>query len=504
MPSGSTSCLLKINLIQAFTQTFCQPLDRAALLVMAVLALVIGLLVGGGDHTVPLVREFSWHHQQVGSRDTAFVLTFNRPMNWDSVAANLKIQPSLPGKLSWSGRRLAYTLLQPIPYGQQFQVELAQATEARVRSNAPAKPMRPFVGEFRSRDRAFVYLGVAGHETGRLVLRNLTHAQTQILTPPNLTVLDFKPVPERDRILFTAVPRTDSSQDIFEQQLYSVTTGLSVNPQRHPPSAPGQMQLLLDNTDYQILNFDVAVDGGAAIVQRFARQGEEPVSLWRLPPQGSIQQLPYTADGKFLVTPDSQSLAILLNQGVALVSMTAPDTDQPVTFFPQFRQVLGFSQDGTAALMERQESNSTRSLFLVTNDGTEQALLTTTGYVLAAQFDAQAQQVYCLYSEYNANEGYRSDLHLSVISTQTQQVQALATLAGQITGHISLAPDGAGLLYEELTVTDQPHSSVVRNLVGQTITDSTLWLLPLSEAAEPQIERQPQAIARGIKAQWLP
>ncbi len=46
------------------------------------------------------------------------VLTFDRPMDHASVEKNLVIDPPLPGKLSWAGRRLAYTLTSPIPYGE--------------------------------------------------------------------------------------------------------------------------------------------------------------------------------------------------------------------------------------------------------------------------------------------------------------------------------------------------------------------------------------------------
>ena len=483
-----------------------QPLDRTALQVIVVLSLLIGLLVWGGDHTVARVRDFSWQDQQIGSQDTAFVLTFNRPMNWDSVAANLKIHPPLPGKLSWSGRRLAYTLTQPIPYGQQFRLELANATESRPRPAPSLNTMRPFVGQFHSRDLAFVYLGVKGDENGRLVLSNLTQGQKQILTPEDLTVLDFKPYSERDRILFTAVPRTTPKPDIFEQQLYAVTTGLSVTAHHHQ-SKPGQLHLLLDHSDYQILNFDLAADGQTIVVQRFARNQQEPVSLWLLTPDRPIQRFPYNADGKFLISPDSRTLAISRNQGVALMPISSEAPNQPIDFFSQFRQILGFSQDGTAAVMERQHPNSTRSLFLVASDGTEQELLTIRGYFLAAQLDTRARRVYCLYSQYNTNQRYRSDLHLDAISLETGQQWQLATSPGQLTGHLSLAPDGSALLYDKQTVTGNRHSSVVRNIVGQTITDSALWLLPLpqvKEEEETEIVLKPRAITSGVQAQWFP
>lgn len=89
-----------------------QPIDRVAWGVMLVLSLLIGLLLLSGDRSSPRVRTFSWQDKQVGAEDIAFTLTFSRPMDQKSVENSLQIAPPLPGKVSWAGRRLAYT---PLP-----------------------------------------------------------------------------------------------------------------------------------------------------------------------------------------------------------------------------------------------------------------------------------------------------------------------------------------------------------------------------------------------------
>lgn len=76
-----------------------EPIDRAALSLILLLSLAIGLLVIAGNRSLLKVRDFSWKNQQVGARDTAFILTFSRPMDRGSVEANLRIEPALPGKL---------------------------------------------------------------------------------------------------------------------------------------------------------------------------------------------------------------------------------------------------------------------------------------------------------------------------------------------------------------------------------------------------------------------
>lgn len=460
-----------------------QPLDRIALLFILGLALLIGLMLGSGDRTYPKIRDFSWQNQTVGVNDVAFVLTFNRAMNWDSVTQNLIITPPLPGKMSWSGRRLAYTLTQPIPYGQQFELKLEQATGAR------GTTMQPFRREFRSRDTAFVYLGISGEENGRLMLQNLTQKMQAILTPSNLTVLDFKVDPGRDRILFRALERTKPEQTIFEAKLYTV-----------PIASPNKIELLLDNPQYQILKFDVTSDGQTTIVQRFDRGQGGTVSLWKLDAGGTPQLVTAeNVDSDVLITADGKAVAVSQNQGLAILSLDPDAPQQPIRFLPKYHHAINFTRDGSAALMVKYNSDSTRSLFFVPNNGVEQELLTTTGYFFDARFDPQAQIVYCLYSRFNPDAGFRSDLQLSTINIKGGEQQLLKTFPGQATGHISLAPDLSGLLYEELTVTDQPHPSVVRNIVGQTITDSKLWLLPLPTKTE-----SPQRLAAGLQPQWVP
>ncbi|HZG37105.1 MAG TPA: hypothetical protein VEZ50_00365, partial [Nodosilinea sp.] len=80
------------------------PLDRLALIVIAGLSLVLGLLILSGDHATARVRDFTWQDRQVGAEDRAFLITFSRPMDVASVEQNLKLEPPLPGKVSWAGR----------------------------------------------------------------------------------------------------------------------------------------------------------------------------------------------------------------------------------------------------------------------------------------------------------------------------------------------------------------------------------------------------------------
>jgi hypothetical protein len=484
-----------------------QPLDRVAITAMAILAILIGVLVGGGDHTTPLVRGFNWQDKSVGIEDTAFTLTFNRAMDWPSVQKHLQITPHLSGKLSWAGRRLAYTLTQPIPYGTQFQVKLAHVEEAGRIPNDRGKAMQPFSGQFRSRDRAYCYLGVNGEEAGRLILNNLTQKQKTILTPLDLVVLEFQPYPYGDRILFSATTRASEAQGNSNPQLYTVTTGLAVNPpdmDSSPAQQGGKVELVLDNKTYQILKFDLAPDGSRIVLQRAPREGSGlgEVSLWQLPAGESPQPLKKIQGGDFLIAPDGRSLVIAQGQGLAIVPLEHTATDQPLEFLPKFGMVLSFARDGSAATMLKFNPNFTRSLFLVTNQGEQTELLKTTGSILSAVFAPNQQLLYCLLTQVASGKEYVETPYLATIDVKTKAETRLLDLPNQRDMSMTLAPDGSALLFDQAVEAKAKDPGVMRTNQGSAIATSNLWLLPLqSTNGQP---RQPQAIGSGLDPQWLP
>ncbi len=492
-----------------------QPLDRVAIATMLILGLLIGLMLLSGDRSAPRVRGFNWQDKQIGGEDTAFVLTFSRPMDDASVERNLKIEPPLPGKTSWAGRRMAYTLTAPPPYGTTFRVSLQDAQDRFTQAGPNRAKIQPFEGTFRSRDRAFVYIGTEPGEAGKLILYNLTKQEKTPLTPPNLEVTEFKPYPQGDRILFAATPRTTSPQGFTEQKLYTVTTGINYATPT-PPGVPepeatpsgqsgGQVELLLDNPDYQNLKFDLSADGQVIVVQRVNRKNPTDFGPWLLRPPAPAQPLDNKQPGgDFLITPDSDSLAISQGQGLALLPLR-PQAD-PLDFLPKFGIVLGFAKDGSAAAMVKFNTDYTRSLYLVTNQGTQKKIFQTTGSILKAQFSPDRQILYCLMTNLLPGETYREQPYFAAIDIKTalkesnpeKAVHPLMLLPPQRDLQMSLAPDGLALLFDQKALsTSRPNSDPNPN------AGSSLWLLPLTtDLSNPT---QPVALPLpGFHPSWLP
>ncbi|MFQ4145692.1 hypothetical protein [Chlorogloeopsis sp. ULAP02] len=511
-------------------KAFFQPLDRVAIALMLLLIAIIGLLILQGDAVKANVREFTWKHVQTEERDIStndtsqdkkigaeyktFILTFSRPMDTKSVEENLKIEPPLAGTISWAGRRMGYTFITPAPYGTTYKVQLKDAKDKFAAQGGRKSVMQPFTTTFSTRDRILLYIGAEQEDQGRLVLYNLTQEQKKILTPKDLVVLDFQPFPDGEKILFSARPA--NNQDILSAQLYKVTTGFAAPYHQNAESA-SKVDLILDNKEYQNLKFDLSPDGQTIVVQRGNKNNPNDFGLWFIPAnldnagKNAPQRLQSQPGGDFMITPDSKAVAVAQGQGTAILPLQADGT-KPLDFFPQFGLVQAFSPDGSQAAMVKFNTDYTRDLFLVTNQGVQKKLLTTKGSIVNCQFDTASPTLYCLLTQLLPGEYYQEQPYLVAIDLKTGKQKPLLVLPpDQRNVKMSLSPDGLGLLFDQVvpqtTPVTSPDAQVLTTEDGEVITTSSLWLMPLlpiidaQEATELKPEQLPLV---GFHPRWLP
>ncbi|HEY9762665.1 MAG TPA: hypothetical protein V6D07_09075 [Trichocoleus sp.] len=507
------------------------PLDRWALALMLGLTLVIGGLVLSGDHALARVRDFSWQERHIGAEDRAFLMTFSRPMDPASVEQNLEVSPPIPGKFSWAGRRMAYTLDVPAPYGETFTVRLNQAKDRFAVQEKRDARFQAFQSTFQTRNRALAYVGAEGDEAGRLVLADLTRQDRRILTPKDLVVLDFEPYPLGDRILFSATDAAAYRQGQLNQKLYTVTTGLNPKPpeelgaanrltlrtlfRRSPAAQPsGKVELVLDSQDYQNLKFDLSPDGKVIVAQRLSQSDPADFGPWVVEAGKSARRLETEEGGEFLIAPDSQSLIMLQGQGTAIVPLSQEEqtpNNEPLDFLPNYGRVFDLSNDGSSAAMVNFNQNDpnqrfTESLFLVTNQGEETKLMQVTGKVADAQFDPTNRILYTLTSELLPGDEYIEQPVLSAVTLRDKTVTDLLILPAQQMISMDLAPDGLALVltFEGAQADGTSPSPEVQ------ATTNTIWLLPLYASTEERlqakpIQNQPEPMPfKGVQATWLP
>lgn len=485
-----------------------QPIDKLAVALIILLALIMGLLIWGGNacqdnclfHAGAKVSNFSWSNKTIGGRDRAFILTFNRPMDRDSVAENLTITPSLPGKISWSGLRMAYTLDYPIPYGESYQVTLKGAKERFPNQKQTGGILQPFDGQFSSRDRALAYVGTEGEEAGRLIVSNWTRSQKIILTPPNLAVFDFKPYPEGDRLLFSAADKDLGIESIRYLQLYSVSTRLD--------EAERKVKLILDNQTYQNNKFDISLDGKTIVVQRLNRENPKDYGLWKIVEGKSPQIFTNNQVGDFLIAPDSQAVAVAQGEGIALLPLKS--YGEPLDFLSKFGRVLDFTADGTGAAMVNYNTDSeklkfTRSLYYVNSQGIEKELLNTDGSIQNCQFNPVAEYLYCWLTELVKGKKYIEKPYLAEINLKTGKKKTIITLPKYQESQISIASDGLGILFEgkEAIAHELSLNKIYSGTLGEK--KNTIWLAISTQDSKNQpifeLEKLPMI---GFHPQWLP
>jgi len=492
-----------------------QSIDRVAITLIIALSVAIAVLLLQGDHSIPRVRSFTWQNNQIGVNNDRFAITFTRPMDRVSVETNLKINPPLPGKFSWAGRKLVYTLISPAPYGTDYQLELQGATDKYRTSEKQGAILQPFTAKFRSRDRAFAYIGVQGQESGRLMLVNLSAQQPEpiALTPSDLVVSDLKPYPAGDRILFLANDRTSQRNGVLEQKLYVVSTGIYsqapelTNVTKEPA---GKLKLVLDNKDYQILKVDLSPNGETIVLQRVNRRNPGDFGIWIIQPDAAPKPLAGQPGGDFLITPDSKGLAVTQGQGLAIVALEG-QPDKPIDFLPKYGTILSFSRDGSAAAVVKFNQDFTRSLYLVNIQGQEKELQRTTGSIIDAEFDPTGQTLYCLLSKLVPGQQYQEQPYITAIDLKTGQSRKLLEFSpNQRQVQMNLSPDGIALLFDQPLTTPQPapqNSDAVRTDDNAAIVTSHLWLLPITSISTteatpaPQPEKLPLP---GFRPRWLP
>lgn len=490
---------------------FQYPIKKISFIFIAIITLIITLLIGGNKICIqnkclfnndPHVKEFSWEGAKIGANDTSFTLTFNKEMNHESVEKNLIIEPPLPGKISWKDKSLIYTLDDTISYGKNYRLSLLEAKAKLKANNKESANIEPFVSEFQSRDRAFAYIGIEGEEKGKLILYNSTKENQTILTPEDLTVVDFKFSSNGKYIFFLATKKGQGIDGLRFLKLYKVSTGISPNGETE---IPAEIELILDNKDYQNNEFDLAGENGEIIaIQRINRKNPADVDLWLIQPEKTPEPL-HIQGGDFLITPNGKNVAIAQGEGIAIIPLEKGA--KPLDFFPKYGKVLDFAQNDTGAVMVNFNKNEP-SLVYVKNKGIEKELLDIQGSITDCKFDNSGNHLYCLLTKFIEQKNQiLEENYFALIDIKTTKVFLLVALSNSQDIKLSLAPDNFGILFDQLIMSKNTEATEEEeDLVtdsAEPIIGSSLWLLtlPSSLSPNPNLEELPIA---GLNPQWSP
>lgn len=477
--------------------------DQIVLGCIFLLTLLVALAWGFGaphsgslrDRTPNSVQHFSWEGKRISAMDKFFSLSFSQAIDPEFVSQHFSIEPPLPGKLSWVGKRFFYTLSDLPIYGQDYQVKIATTENT---------PVEPFLSRFKTRDRAFAYIGTEGTDRGRLILYNLTLQEKSLLTPADLIVLSFDVYPEGDRLLFSAIPRGAANTTIGDQQLYTVTTGFNYAGEPEEAIAAGQIRRILDAEKYTNGKFQLADNGRRIVIQRTNREDPRDRSLWVISGQAEPRALGIPAD-EFLLSPDAEIMAIAQQNKLSLVPLGRDGG--AIRAKEEYSKLLAFSPDQTQQIA-LQTVDGINSIYVLKDQAEDRVLLRTLTPILECRFEPRrAEMLYCLKIDENESLGQKiEEPFLSAINLATGEETPLLALPNYRDVRLSVAADGLALIFDQVVTANPTRNSDLFTENGLAVEGGRLWLLTLPELGTgSNIQPSPpDALMPGYKPQWIP
>jgi len=316
---------------------------RFALIALGLVLLTAGMLIGG-DQTYPQVRSFNHQHAAIGPRQVQLVIAFSRPMNRASVEENFQITPPVEGRFSWIGRRMAYTLDEPLPRETAYEVRISQS--AIDQFGRPLK--REFVANFQTLPARFAYLSDVGSGHQQLWLYELESGQTRPITPDPLRVTRFQPHPDGQRIFFMAT-REDALGESFylsdQQALYVVDLKTE------------EITLLAGTEGLVNHDFSISRDGAVIGINRASLTASGQIFSrdiwWKVDGEKKWEQFwkPGLGVGDFHLAPDGITILVASPEGYLLLPLIDESGRDP-QYVGQFWDTYGFSPTGRRILFE--------------------------------------------------------------------------------------------------------------------------------------------------------
>jgi hypothetical protein len=119
-------------------------------------------------------------------------------------------------------------------------------------------------------------------------------------------------------------------------------------------------------------------------------------------------------------------------------------------------------------------TNYTKSLFIVTNDGIEQQIFNTNGSIWDAKFSPSKDIIYCLATELKTKgDNSYEEPFLAAIDTKTRKILQMTLLPIQQGLQMSLSPDGLAVMFDQVDLGEST------NQIVQGDSNGILWLLPI-------------------------
>jgi Tol biopolymer transport system component len=191
-------------------------LDRVAGLLAGALLAAIALTVLAGDRVGVRVTRYG---PEVTARPLSTVLLqFSEDMAKETLDGRLEIDPTVPGRVSWTGRTLSFAPVNPLEVGATYRVRL----RAGAQSQSGREVREELAFSFRVVGPRIAYLGPVGSHVQDVWLLEPRGGPPIRLTHSETGVLGFDVSPDGSRIAYAEGNSTGPGSDI---KVIGVDTG---------------------------------------------------------------------------------------------------------------------------------------------------------------------------------------------------------------------------------------------------------------------------------------
>ncbi len=307
--------------------------DRLVLGIAAVLIALTGGVIALGDRVGVQVIEYTPGPDSHPAITSPITISFDLPMETDSVEASFSLQPDTGGSFNWQDNTLVFTPDQVFQSGETYKVSIGEGA-----LSTSGRKLQPLDWSFTPRDPGILYLAPTDVQIRSLWFQTLDDSPQQEVLRSDYGVFDFAPRPDGEQIavmMYTA----EGSSDIWlinpdgsePEQLTDCSPGICTGPVWSP-----------DGRQIAYERAEIAPNGGLG-----------PTRVWVLN-LASGETGPVYADNQVLGygpvwSPDGGSLAFFdANQGQ--IRVLELQTGEVAFVESNMGEVGVFSPDGSRML----------------------------------------------------------------------------------------------------------------------------------------------------------
>lgn len=282
-------------------------LDIGVAVAVAALILAIALVLLSGDRVGISVRRFV--PQGLASSQSVVQITFDEPLDPESVADKISLSPAAEGTITVTGNQLQWQPTHALQQGQIYTVRLAEG----VRAQNGRLLLEAHQWEFRVRAPQVVFMAPVDNPIQNLFMvdPNVPDSQPQQITFSELGVLSYDIAPDGSRIVYSEL----GDQRTAHLRLYDLRSNSTLTLLECPTAActtpawrPDGGMVAFERSD---LNLDTGAGPGAPRIWLVDTTTGIPRPLF-----ADSQRLGYSPrwspDGRFLASYDANVGGIVL------------------------------------------------------------------------------------------------------------------------------------------------------------------------------------------------